>query len=435
MQMKNFLVEPRLLALFDQTLVSGGNFLSLLYLGRRLAAADFGLFSLAMMSLLLFANLHRALFTQPLNILGAAEQAPQLAERMAALLRAQLLAIPVTIALLALLSVYFFPQAALLFGCACYIAGFFLQEMSRRYWYTVGQLERALRSDLISYGGQLLALLLAGAAGMLDAIGGAGALILMGAASALAFLRDLRDLPLPRGRGAQPVAGLFAQQWKLARWLVPTVLAVWGASQIFPFLIAALGPVAVASFVACRNLLNVTGIVVQSVATDLPIRAAALLRQQGRAAFRAHLVRTLARTALAGLLFVLLMLLSSDIVLHLAYGGTYDNAGVTMRILALAAFFSLLGAVLGAYSLAMEDSRASFLANLGASAVTLTLGLWLIHSSGVNGAAIAATLSAATAMALQGALVLARFKRLPHGDDSAARRRLPALLLPVRGKR
>jgi O-antigen/teichoic acid export membrane protein len=409
--------EPRVLAFADQMLVSGGNFFSLLLVGRHLAAENFGPFSLAMMSLVFVANLHRAVFTQPLNILGAAESLPCVTGRMLALLRAQVLAIPVAVLLLALFSLGFFPHAALLFGGTCYIAGLYLQEMSRRYWYTVHRVERAVASDFISYGGQLVALAALAATGSLD---GAKALAAMGGASFAAFLFDLWRMELAPADRARATRPLFVQHWALSRWLLLTVLAVWGASQLYPFLLAALGPAAVATYVACRNLLNATGIMVQSVGNYLPVRAAALLRLKGKVALRSHLLRTLAQATLVGVLFVLLIVVAAGPLMHLAYGGLYDNAASLLRTLALATLFSLLGAVLGAYSLAMEDSRASFLANLGATGVALTAGAWLIHVGGLQGAAVAATLSTATSMALQGALVWMKLNKLPdHGGPHA----------------
>jgi O-antigen/teichoic acid export membrane protein len=414
-RLKAATAEPRVLAFVDQMLVSGGNFFSLLLIGRHLAAENFGPFSLAMMSLVFVANLHRALFTQPLNILGAAESLPCVTGRLLALLRAQMLAIPLAVLLLAGFSFGFFPHAALLFGGTCYIAGFYLQEMSRRYWYTVHRVERAVASDAISYGGQLVALAAMASAGALD---GANALAAMGAASFAAFLFDLWRMELGEADRAREACPVFVQHWALSRWLLLTVLAVWGASQLYPFLLAALGPAAVATYVACRNLLNATGIMVQSVGNYLPVRAAALLHLSGKAALRSHLLRTLAQAASIGVLFVLLIVLAAGPLMHLAYGGLYDSAASLLRTLALATLFSLLGAVLGAYSLAMEDSRASFLANLGATGVALTAGAWLIRAHGLQGAAVAATLSTATSMALQGALVWMRLHRLPeHGGN------------------
>lgn len=410
--LQKILADPRLLALTDQGIVSAGNFLTLLFIGRQLPPEDFGLFSLAMMGILFLSNMHRALFTQPLNILGAAENPSQLGGRVLALLRAHLLAIPLAVVFLVILSLRFFPQSALLLGCATYVSCFFMQEMLRRYWYTQGRIDRALANDLLSYGGQLLVLVLADLVWKID---GSTAFLIMAATSMAAFLLGLRRMKLPATVIQRSSADIMVQHWTLSKWLMLTVLAVWGASQIYPFLLSPLGPVAVASFAACRNLLNAMGVVVQSVGNYLPVRAAALLRQQGKSRFRSHLLRNLGGSSLFGALFVLVVLLSSDSLLHAVYGGAYDAAAPLLRILAVGTFFSLIGAVLGAYSLAMEDSRASFLANLGATGFTFTIGMWLIQAHGISGAATATTLSVAVSMVLQGYLVFLRLKNLPNG--------------------
>jgi O-antigen/teichoic acid export membrane protein len=419
-KIRSAIAKPGALAFADQALVSAGNFFSLLLVARHVAAEKFGLFSLAMMSLLFLANLHRAAFTQPMNILGAAESLPCVTVRMLALLRAQLLAIPLAALLLAVLALHFFPQMALLLGAICYITGFYLQEMSRRYWYTLHRVERAIASDIISYGGQLAALAVLAASGRLD---GAIALTTMGAASFAAFLFDLwrmESMSAARRHELRSLRLLVVQHWPLSRWLLLTVLAMWGGSQLYPFLLATLGPVAVASYVACRNLLNAIGVMIQSVGNYLPVRAAALLQRRGKTALRNHLLRTLVQAALFGLAFVLLVVLAAEPLMHLAYGGRYDSAVPLLRMLALATLFTLLGAVLGAYSLAMEDSRASFLANLGATCVALSAGAWLIHTKGLHGAAIAATLSTATSMTLQAMLVWRRFNSLSDTRRSHA---------------
>lgn len=409
MNLRTALAEPRTLAVLDQMVVSGCNFFSLLYVGRKLALDEFGLFSLAMMSMMFLANMHRAVFTQPLNVLGASDDVPHLTARMGALLRAHWFAIPVALGVLVLLSLRYFPDAALFLACACYVACFFLQEIVRRYWYTMRRTDRALFNDVLSYGGQLLVLLIAGS---VFAIDGVLAFSIMAVTSLFAFAVGVRRIEL---KSAPPAnrSRLLRQHWSLARWLVPTVLTVWGATQAYPFLMASLGPAAVAAFAASRNLLNAAGILIQSVDNYLPVRAAAVLRRDGKRALGAHLLQTLGVSAVGGALFVGAMALAAEPLLNLLYDGLYDHAAPLFRVLALSAVFGLIGTVLGSYSLAMSDSRASFLANLGATAFTFSGGLWLIQQHGAIGAAAAAVLSTATAMTLQGLLVFARFKGLP----------------------
>lgn len=402
--------SPRTLALVDQVVVSGSNFLTVLALGRLLPEESFGTFSLAMMACLFLANLHRAVLTQPMNVLGASETKQQLSKRLAGVLKFHMLAAPMAAVVLATVAAFFFPSAAVLVASIAYLSSYGLQEVIRRYWYTRGEIAKALANDLISYAGQLL---LIAVLWLTNHITVWAAFAAMAATSFLAFAFGLYQLEnLPREEATSPQQ-LMSQHWPMARWLALTVLAVWGAGQVYPFLMAPLGPIAIASFAACRNLLNVTGLIVQTVGNYLPARGAALLREHGTIAFRRHVLETCLKALLAGLaLFALLQFVAVPL-LNMLYGGRYDHAAPLLRILAFGTVCSLIGAILGAYALALEDSRSSFIANLCATGVTFTVGLWLIQRHGLTGAAIATTLSLFTAMAIQALLVLLRLRRLP----------------------
>lgn len=415
--MKLLLQEPRNLALVDQALVSGCNFLTVMYIGRHLSAAEFGLFSLALLSTIFFGNMHRAAITQPMNVLSSGENASTVAARLVTLLRAHVVVIPMAALGLWLLSLHFFPGTGLVLSCLCYIASSLLQETIRRYWYTLNRLDKALQNDLIAYGGRIVLLC---AAQMTHELSAPFVFVLMGIPTLLAFLLGRRECRRNESETPPPVKELARQHWQLSRWLIPTVLAVWSASQVYPFLLAGLGPVAVATFMACRNLLSATTVVVQSVDNYLPVRAAALLRQHGKEAFKRHLLQTLAYTAAGGFIFICVMSLTAEQLLNMLYQGTYDGAADILRILPLGTVSMLLGTVLGAYSLAMQDSRASLLANLGATAITLTIGVWLVWQQGLKGAAFATVLTATTSMLLQAALVAARLQQLPKQEATHA---------------
>lgn len=406
---KHLFLGRSMMALYDQAVVSGSNFLTMILIGRQLKIEEFGLFSLAMMSMLFLGNLHRAVFTQPMNVLGAADERSQLAGRMLALLKLHWFAIPIAFVILAVISQWFFPDTSLLIAVAIYVATYFLQEMLRRYWYTLGKTAEALRNDLISYAGQVILFLLLSTVWQLDGVLAFG---IMAFTSLLAIMVGLARLDLPSIIEKKTSWQVIVQQWSLSKWLILTVLAVWGAGQVYPFLIAPLGPVVVASFSACRNLLNAMGIVVQSVGNYLPARAAALLRQQGKAALRRHIIRTLVPVSVLAMVFLIVTQAFSEELLHLVFGGIYDSAAPLLKILAWGSVSTLFAAVLGSYALAMGDSRSGFLANLGASVFTFTGGFWLIKTQGVTGAALATALSLATAMVLQGSLVVLRYRRL-----------------------
>ncbi len=403
-------LPPAMLALADQLLVSGSNFLLLIYLGRHLDANDFGLFSLAMLATLFFSNLHRAVLTRPMEVLAPNATGPQQLVHLRALLRALLLAMPLVLLALALLSHWLFPDARLLWACVAYVLGFGVQETLRRYAYMQGRAERAFRLDGAQHGCLWISML------ALDALIGVQAWLvfaIMAGAAMLCSLPPLLRLLRQPGSAPQPTFSQLARQhWLLAKWLLLTVLAVWGAGQVYPLLIAPLGPEAVAQFAACGNILRISGAVMLAVDNYLPARAALVFQREGSAALRAHLWRHLLLCGLAASLAALLLFLLAGPVLFLAYHGSYDDSVPILRMMLPGALFSFLATLLGTYSVAMADSRAPFLTNLAAGACTFSLGLFLIQTEGIAGAALASSLTALTALLAQGALVLLRLRQV-----------------------
>ncbi|MDQ9169713.1 lipopolysaccharide biosynthesis protein [Oxalobacteraceae bacterium R-40] len=395
--------------MLDQVIVSGSNFFTLIYLARHLDVANYGFFSLAMLAMLFLANMQRALITRPLDILGAAEKADLVLDRLLVLLKALWIAIPVAIVVLGALSLQFFPDFYLFLSCACYLLCFLLQEMIRRYWYTINRIQNAVRSDFISYCGQLVIIV-----GMNYwwEISAYSAFLVMAATSLAAFLFDIRTIDFPGRAGRISLKEISRQHWSISKWLVLTVITIWSAGQIYPLLIASMGPAAVATFTACGNILRAGSLVMQTVDNYLPSRAASLMKEKGANEFRRHLVQTFVLTIAGGAVFVLVIYVFALEILHVVYAGNYDHAVTVLRWMLPGALFTVIGMIFGAYSLAMADSRASFLANLAATAFTMTIGLWSIMKFGLLGAAVASSLTAATSMIVQGGFVFAKIKKM-----------------------
>lgn len=412
-RIKAILAEPKILSLLDQAIVSGGNFITLIYLARHLNTEDYGFFSLAMLAVLFLSNLHRAIVTRPLDVMGAGEKPEIVLGRLIVLFKSLWLLIPVSLAILAGLSNIFFPDWSLLASCSLYLLAFFLQEMMRRYWYTIKHMHHALRSDFISYGGQVAMLILVT---LYWDITTSLAFLILALTSFAAFLIDLMTLGKSHPVEKPPLAELMQQHWKFSKWLILSVFAIWSAGQIYPLLIAPLGAVAVAMFAACGNIMRIVSLVIQAVDNYLPLRAASLLKEEGIRAFQRHMNQTLFFSLLAGSAFSIAIYFYSYEILHIVYAGNYDNAVNVLRLMLPGALFTLLGMVLGSYSLALSDPRASFLANLAATTCTLTVGLWCIMKYGVVGAAAASSLTAASAMIAQGIFVFLKLRQLSSKD-------------------
>ncbi len=387
----------------DQAIVSGCSFLTTLVAARALTVESFGEFSLALLGTLFLSNLHRAVFTQPMNVLGATDSVERLSSRLRAQLRAHTVAFPLAGIFLAALATWFFPSAALWAAAVFNACALFLQDTLRRYWYTRGEIRHALANDVLSYSGQLLALATLLVLGYVNAV---TVFLAMGASSLIAFVLGVRTLPVERSASDFTVASMLAEHWPMARWLVLTALAVWGAGQVYPFLVAPLGPEVVAGFAACRNLLNAVGPIIQSLGNYVPSRIAALLASGNGRAVSQHLQTMLLQTVPVAIVFVALIQGFAQELLHIVFAGKYDAAAGLLRILSLGTLCSLLGSLLGAYSLAFQDSRASFIANLCATVLTFTVGVALVSGYGVVGAAVGNVISLSLALLVQAVLLV-----------------------------
>jgi len=388
---------PRTQALYDQLLVSGVNFLTVVYLGRRLAPEAFGLFTLAYLSVLGLATLQTALVTQPLNLLGATRPADVNLGHLHALLRLFGWAwLPLNLALLGALSGWFFPEPALFAAAGAYLCGFLLQELLRRYWYTCGQIRHALANDLI-YAAQLPLLLLFA---QRDDFGPATALTLMALTSFLAMGHGIWSL---RRAPSVPVStrAVVDQHWRMGAWLLLATASAYGATQLYPYMLASLGAGAVAAFAAARNLLGALNVVVQAANNYLPIRSKQVLAYEGPRPLSDYLKRAGLALALVAGAFCAAVAWHSEELLAWVYGKSFEDAEQLLALLAVSGFCFALFPVFNAGIMALDRLPVIFAANLAATAFNLSAGWWLIREYGVRGAAVAASISMALVLALQ----------------------------------
>ncbi len=388
---------PRTQALYDQLLVSGVNFLTVVYLGRQLAPEAFGMFTLAYLSVLGLATLQTALVTQPLNLLGATRPADVNLGHLHALLRLfGWVWLPLNLLLLGVLSWLFFPQPALFAAAGAYLCGFLLQELLRRYWYTCGQISRALVNDLI-YAGQLPLIVLWAQRDGFDPV---VALTLMALTSFLAMAHGMWRL---RRAPSVPVStrAVVDQHRQMGAWLLLATASAYGATQLYPYMLASAGAGAVAAFAAARNVVGALNVVVQAANNYLPIRSKQVLAYDGPRTLSGYLTRAGVALALVAGVFSALLAWRSEELLAWIYGKSFENADQLLALLAVSGFCFALFPVFNAGIMALNRLSVIFAANLVATAFNLSAGWWLIDRYGVRGAAVAASASMALVLVLQ----------------------------------
>src|SRR5688500_11827853 len=150
--------------LADQVLISATNFITMVLLARGLGPESFGEFVLVYTAMLLANGLQNSLIIQPHHVLGATREGADYRDYTASSALAQSV-LAILCALLALLAAgvalgWGWPGAALLLALAPAIAAWQFQEFVRRVLYTEARLGEAFVNDLVSYGGQTLAIAL-----------------------------------------------------------------------------------------------------------------------------------------------------------------------------------------------------------------------------------------------------------------------------------
>jgi len=279
-----------------------------------------------------------------------------------------------------------------------YVCVFTLQELVRRYWYVCGELKRALVNDGISYGTQLPVVLLCSLLPNFDA---AIAFHAMSLTSLLALGHAwvcLRDGP----RVFVSMREAMDEHWKVGgTWFLLGTLSAYGALQLYPYMLAALGPAAVASFAAARNLLNALNVLAQATNNYLPIAAKRMLDYVGAAALSSYLSRIALGMAVLATLFCSTIAWGGGDLLQWVYGKSFDGAALLLPLFAPLGLAIVLFPVVTAGVVVVQQTHVVFVSNVVATVFNLTVGWWLIRQHGVNGAALAASVSALLVLAIQ----------------------------------
>ncbi len=388
--LKHRAFRPRLWVLYDQALVSGANFFTMVYLGRLLTPEAFGFFTLAYMSVFFLSTLQTALLTQPLNLIGAIEKESVNLGHLVSLQRLHVFVwLPLNAVVLAGISFRFFPQPGLFVAAAVYLCAFQLQELLRRYWYTCNRVTEAFGNDAISYGAQVTGLILLGQQGLLD---GPWAFYVLASTSLVAVAVGWRRLRY-QTRGFTPLREVVTEHWSLGRWLLLGTLSSYTAIQLYPYMLAGLGAGLVATFAASRNILNGLNVVIQAANNYLPIKAKQVLQREGLEGLRRFLAR-MGSTMFAGAaIFCAAVTFWAGDLLRLIYGDNFAGSDNILRILAVGALGSVLFPVLYAGILALGRAPVVFVSNTAATIFVVTVGWWLIRHYGLVGAAVTASSS------------------------------------------
>jgi O-antigen/teichoic acid export membrane protein len=386
------IVRKGTLAVTDQALFSGANFLVNILLARWLAPADYGAYSLAFAIFLLFAAIHSAILIEPMMVFGPGKYASGFGRYVRILVGghfAVMTGSSVALLGLTLLLGRFYSSAAALAmrGLAFGAAAILLFWLVRRVFYVL------LRPALGVVSGALYFVLLLGGVGLLkyfDLLSTMTAFCAMGGAGLLASAVMLaRFAPDCRSGASQPTfKEVSVEHWRYGRWAIATAVIGWFPGQVYYALLPAYLGLEGAG--ALRALMNFVMPVLQAISALTMLLLPMLVRDRhsgGPKKMNRTMLVFLGLFCAGAVVYLAGLWLFRDSVFQIFYGGKYAQyAGWPLLLTGLLPLGTCASSVLGDGLRALEKPDSIFWCYAGSVIGAVAVGIPLSAVIGVSGA-------------------------------------------------
>lgn len=380
------------LALLDQAVVSGTNFVTTIVVARWCGASELGIYALGFSLLVTWACVQESLIALPYTIYRHRHRDGSQADYAGSILAHQgllsLLALVLLAGTTALLPARAsLPGLAAVTGVLAAVVPFaLLREFGRRFAFAHLRMGEAVVLDVVAAALQLAGLAALAAA---EALSASTAYLAVGAAcavtSAVWLYLSRRCFVIRRAQ----VLPTLRQSWTLGRWLFASQVTLSVQSYFIHWLLAWRdGAEATGVYAACMTVVQFSNPLILGISNALMPRAAQALVEGGARELRHVVLQTTLLLSVAMGLFCAAVLLAGDQILYLVYHGSqYQDHSQTVFVLALAMLASAVGMPASNGLAAVERPGAVFKVGLLALAVSLLLVPWLVAWYGVAGAA------------------------------------------------
>ena len=390
------------LAVLDQTLFAGTNFIVNILLARWLSTAEYGAFAVAFAVLLLIGAIHTACITEPMMVFGPEKYLPHFRKYLGVLLWGHFALMLPAAFLLMLAGVIAThldsPRVGpALIGAGIALPFILLLWLARRAFYV------RLRPAWSTVGGVLYLAVLLTTVDLLRRtawFSPAIALIGMGigALAVSALLLCLLQPSLGSNSGEPTVKQVAIEHWRYGRWSLATVGTNWFPSNIYYVILPAWLGLGDAG--ALRALMNLAMPVLHSNSALSMVLMPTLVLDRHRAG-RAAMNRTIRFHLLllfsGSFVYLIVLLTCHGTLLRLLYGDKYSAYGLfPLLVVGLLPFGSAATMILGNGLRALGKPDRIFWCYAAATLATVVLGIPLVFALGVPGALIGLFLSGMT---------------------------------------
>jgi len=385
------------LAIVDQGLITGSNFLLSILLARWLSREEYGAFALGFAIFLLVATLYQALLLEPMSVFGGSDYYPRLRTYLRSLVRIHLIA-TMGIVLAIGLSAGVAKATGHADGLPGALAGVALSApcvlllwLARRAFYLQLSSSFAVRGAVIYCVLLVGGLFFAHSRGLLSsftafALTGISALLSSG------FLLLCLWKRVKASGTALHLKEVWGRHWGYGQWALLAAAAMWIPANMFYPLVSSFSGVASAG--ELKALLNFFNPIFQAYAALSLLLLPYASRKQSEGAHAGTLAWRITLLCASGtIVYWVIVVALSGPAFRLLYGGRYMEVASLLPVVALGSIFE--NAFFGPAIIlrAMEAPKAVFAALLAAAIFSLALGVPATWAFGVRGAVWSQSLS------------------------------------------
>jgi len=391
------------LALFDQGVVSGTSFVTLIIIGRNCRPDELGTFTLGL-SIVLFAMcIQSALITAPYTVWGnRLEDAARATYAGSTLIHQWMLAGLASLVMIVAgagiaLAHGNWNIAALSWALAGTLPFILLRDFVRRLAFAHLRMVAALALDSGVATMQLGGLLLVASEGFLSA---RTAYFVMGAACAAAALGAFASMRMPIALRREHTVPDLWRNWSFGKWMFVGQATALLTSYSIPWLLVAFHSTReTARFSVCMSIVMAANPIALAMANIIGPKASQAFAQGGMLSLRRVARKaTLVLASTIGAISSVMVLFGGKIVVVL-YGNAYAGNGRVIAVLALSWIIFSLGTGADTGLWAMGRPEANFVANLLGLVTTFIVAVATIRHFEVLGAAVAALAGTGAAVA------------------------------------
>ena len=392
------MTNSKVLVLFDQAIVSGGNFALGILMARLLGLETYGLYCILWMGILFALNFHQAFMTKPLMSLFASKKEAEQATYLKGLFGLQFY-----------ISAACMVLPALVFGglkilnisdeWVCYVplcgfltAVYLLQDFLRKSFFVKQQYHQPVLMDLVLYVPMLLALPTLYYFNRLDLNTSLWVMVILYTlSSGLGFYLFWKKNWTGTNHSSlttyhYSLIKISKEHYHYSFWLLGTSLVQWFSSNFF--LIAAasvLGTMAVGALRMAQNMVGLCHVLFLAMENIIPAKAAQHFFDSGKTAMYVYLKKI----SFLGSLPILLMLggltFASLSLIEFLYGAEYQSYSYLVGAYALLYIFVYIGFPLRFALRTLQYTSPTFIAYCLSAGTSMLIAFPMAEAWGIAG--------------------------------------------------